>query len=127
MSQIFHYQNEGLDRNALEMGATFDRYILIGTENSAGVFTPTNLTGREARLQVRDKAGTLILEFKKSDSTALIVGVSGRINLLQSAVVTAALTAGFYFYDLEHYDPANLTDVIRELEGNFIIVDEVTT
>lgn len=127
MSQIFHYQNEGLDRNALEMGATFDRYILIGTEDSAGVFTPTVLTGRDARLQVRDKEGTLILEFKKSDSTATVVAAAGRINLLQSAVVTAALTAGCYSYDLEHFKPADLTDVIRELEGNFQVSDEVTT
>ena len=126
MSQIFHYQNSGLDRNALEMGAKYERYILIGTEDSAGVFTATDLTDRDARLQVRDKDGVLILEFKKSDSTATIVALSGRIDLVQTAVVTAALTAGCYFYDLEHFGPLDLDDVIRELEGDFQIVDEVT-
>lgn len=126
MSQIFNYQNEGLDRNALEIGANYQRYILIGTEDSAGVFTPTPLTGRDARMQVRDKDGVLILEFKKSDSSATVNAVAGRIDLLHGAVITAALTAGCYFYDLEHFDPLDLTDVIRELEGNFQIVDEVT-
>lgn len=105
-----------------EQGATFDQTILYTDASD----TPIDLTSYTAEMHVRAtvaSAGTII-ELSTSDSSIILDGVNGTIELLITATDMTAITAGKYYYDLELYGPDDL--IIRLIEGRFTVKAEVT-
>lgn len=88
--------------------------------------TPVNLTGYNARLQVREfhYSPDFIIGFDSIASSALYVGGSaGTIDLNIPPTSTEWLIPGDYVYDLEIYTSTN---VYRLIEGKFTVSPEVT-
>jgi hypothetical protein len=111
-----------LDLNCYQ-GANFD-YRLTWQTNGTAV----NLTGYNARMQVRDSydAGTAIVSLTAGTGITL-GGTAGTIDLALSATATAALdgTPNTQFvYDLELVSGAGY--VTRLVEGRFYVFPEVT-
>lgn len=105
----------------IEQGATFKQSITW--RDSVG--NPVNLTGYEARLQIRTdlKSTTPIVSLTETAGITL-GGVLGTIELLISASDTSAIavTKGVYDLELESSDGI----VTRLLEGKVVIKPEVT-
>lgn len=101
-------------------GLTFQLYQADGT-------TPRNISGYNARMQIRKRP---------SDSTAIwsgtsnpaagitITGNPGAVAVRFEAAATAAMRPDTYVYDLELV--AGNGDVERLIEGNVIVSPEVT-
>jgi hypothetical protein len=111
-----------LDLNCYQ-GANFDR-----SEERRVYGTAVNLTGYNARMQVRDSydAGTAIVSLTAGTGITL-GGTAGTIDLALSATQTAALdgTPNTQFvYDLELVSGAGY--VTRLVEGRFYVSPEVT-
>ena len=86
---------------------------------------PVNLTGYNARMQVRESytsSNTLVSLSNGSGIT--LGGKAGTISILISAVETAAFNPNTYIYDLELVSPNQ--QVIRIIEGSFTVTPEVT-
>ena len=100
-------------------GATFT-YQLTWTADDQ----PVDLTGFEARMQVRPntRSDTVIIEFTDVDGITL-GGEEGTILLSADADTTAGLPSGKYVYDLELDSGGEVT---RLVEGSFTIDAEVT-
>lgn len=82
---------------------------------------PVNLTGYQTRMHVRPTYdGPLVLEA----ATALADARVGTVSVTITAAQTSALKAGTYVYDLELEAPNG--EVIRLIEGRFVITPEVT-
>ncbi len=103
----------------IEQGATFTKRLTI-QKNAA----PWNLTGYEARAQIRRSA---------SDDTKITdIGVTitdppnGTVDLLLTSVQTAALAPQRANWDLELDDKETIPGVTRLLEGDVEIRAEVT-
>jgi hypothetical protein len=97
-------------------GTTFQRLIVIKFDRYVA-----NLTGYSARMQVRTThSGPLVLEpaVEVSDPRG------GEVSISITAEQSAALKAGTYVYDLELESPSG--EVMRLIEGRFIITPEVT-
>jgi hypothetical protein len=105
-----------------EQGATFSQTILY-TDASE---TPIDLTNYTAEMHVRTavaSAGTII-ELSTGDSSIILDGVNGTIELAITATDMSDLAAGKYFYDLELYGENDL--IVRLIEGRFTVKAEVT-
>jgi hypothetical protein len=86
---------------------------------------PVNLTGYSARMQVRESYSSPNTLVSLSTGSGITLGESaGTINILISAVETAAFTPNTYIYDIELVSPNQ--SVIRIVEGSFIVTPEVT-
>lgn len=100
-------------------GSTFDKTLTYKIDNSA-----VNLTGYDARLQVReyhyseDPVVSLV-----SGSGITLGGSAGTIDILLDADTTADLNPGNYVYDLELVVSGTVT---RLVEGKFVVTPEVT-
>ena len=80
-----------------------------------------NLTGYQTRMHVRPTYdGPLVIEA----TTALANARTGTVSVMITAAQTSALKAGTYVYDLELEAPNG--EVIRLIEGRFVITPEVT-
>lgn len=102
-------------------GADFTKRITWKNPNGSLV----NLTGYTGLMQVRKKAGDpLIAEFKTSDSTMVLGGVNGTIDLDQPGSVTKDWPPGEYQYDIELYSSGGRIYCI--LEGAFEIKPNIT-
>lgn len=103
---------------ACEQGATFA--LSIEWRDSTGALV--DLSGRTARMQVRasKSASTTVLELTTENGR---IALTTSIALSISATTTAALTPGAYVYDLE---VVNGAEVVRLLEGSFVVSGEVT-
>lgn len=103
-------------------GSTFSRTLTykIGEE-------PVNLTGYNARLQVREfhYSNDFILGLDSISSSANIYtgGSAGTINIYVDPDTTECFVPGNYVYDLEIYTSSN---VYRLVEGTFKVTAEVT-
>lgn len=106
----------------INQGANLDKTITW--KDSAGVLKV--LTGFTAELQVRFKkdSSSILVTMKTSDSTIVLGGVLGTIQLLQTAAQTAAYTFASALYDLELTSSGGV--VTRLLEGPFLVSKEVT-
>lgn len=100
-------------------GSTFDKTLTYKIDDSA-----VNLTGYDARLQVR--------EFHYSDDAVISLsagsgitlgGSAGTIQVLLDASTTEDLNPGNYVYDLELVVSGTVT---RLVEGKFVVTPEVT-
>lgn len=122
MSASYHFKNSAKFRSACEQGSTFRRRLTLKDSEGALV----DLSGYTARMQVRAKveSSAVIASLTTENGRITIGGTDGTITLLLSATETAALPAGGYVYDLEIVN--GLSDVVRLLEGQFIVSGNVT-
>ncbi len=104
----------------LVRGDTWQRAWVLKT--AAG--DPVDLTGATARLQLRDRSGTLVHESNTTNGE-LVVGVEpGRIELTVPYAVTETFEAGTYRFELE---VTFSTGVRRTYESNALeVVADVT-
>jgi len=87
---------------------------------------PTDLTGHSFRMQIRStvESATVVLELTTANGRLPIDdATAGKFKILLSATDTAALTAGFYVYDLEWVNGSRVT---RLFEGPLEVSREVT-
>lgn len=111
----------------IEQGAT---YTLTVTYETSVVGVPVDLTGYEARMQVRESVAstTTLASFTSSPVAGLEIPVPA--NGLVVLTVTSAQTALYAFtnavYDLEVFDASVPPDVVRLIQGRFVVNPEVT-
>lgn len=124
---------------AIEQGSTVDFEIAYKDSNS----NPIDLTGYQARMQIKDAAGgsTTYITLSSSaepspcgtglnmsGSEGLNPPTSGTIGVLISAVSTSAFTFDTAVYDLEIASGSgDCTVVTRLVEGSVKLIKEVTT
>lgn len=103
-------------------GATFDYKFTWKDESGALI----NLTGYTARMHMREKIeyATPFMTFTTADSSIVLGGAAGTIQMKANAATTSAVTAKEGFYDLELTAPTG--DIVRFLEGLVIVSEEVT-
>lgn len=101
-------------------GATFD---LNFTMKLAG--TAIDLTGYTARMQVREstESSDAVLSLATGGSGITLGGTAGSIATTAAATATAAITPGYYVYDMELVSGSVVT---RILQGGFRVIPEVT-
>lgn len=100
-------------------GSTFSKTLTYKIDDA-----PVNLTGYNARLQVREFHYSEDPVVSLTSGNGLTLGGSaGTIAVLISATDTSELIAGNYVYDLELVVGGTVT---RLVEGNFIVTPEVT-
>lgn len=105
-------------------GATWHYELTWSTGDPSA---PVNLTGYEARMQVREEIDSTdtILDLTSLIGGAITLGgAAGTIELDLSATATAEVTPGTHVYDLELESGAGV--VTRLLQGNFVVSAEVT-
>lgn len=108
-------------------GQTFDdEIVFIGPDN-----LPINLTGKEARMQVRRAVPDedVLLELSTDAGTILLFGSDGKLKFNVLAATTAAMPTDnvqqTWVYDLEVGD-SGFVEVQRMLQGAFVVFPEVT-
>lgn len=103
-------------------GSTFSRTLVYKIND-----VPVNLTGYNARLQVREYYSSLdfLISLDSVSSSVQIYtgGSGGSININIDPSVTSTFVPGKYVYDLEIYTSSN---VYRLIEGKFNVTPEVT-
>lgn len=100
-------------------GSTFTRTLTYKIDNS-----PVDLTGYEARLQVREYHYSDDYVINLTDVSGITLGGSaGTIDILIDANTTQELVSGEYVYDLELVAGGTVT---RLIEGKFTVTPEVT-
>lgn len=100
-------------------GSTFSRTLTYKVDS-----TPVDLTGYEARLQVREYHYSDDFVISLTDTSGITLGGSaGTIDVLVDATTTTELVPGDYVYDLELIASGNVT---RLIEGQFVVTPEVT-
>lgn len=106
----------------IEQGAT--RIVPLVWKDSSG--NPVNLTGASARMQVRRSAADteVLLEMSTSNSRISVAALEGKINLIFSASVTAALKWRRGQYDLEVTSGDG--SVTRLMQGEITVSPEIT-
>jgi len=101
-------------------GATFDKTFTISTDGQ-----PMNLTGYTAAMQVCETYDSTSTVLSLTSGTGITLGgTAGTIAVLVSSTATAAITEGFYQYDLEITSGGGVTD--RLLQGKFVVTPQVT-
>lgn len=90
--------------------------------------TPIDLTGLDARMQIRERDVSLTPEIELTTGNGRItfVPLEGQINIVLTAPETEALTITSGVYDLEIYDSADVDVVDTILEGAVTISEGVT-
>ena len=108
----------------IEKGAKFTKKFIWQDANKA----PIDNSAYEARMQIREtlESSTIVLELTTTTSGITLGGANGEINLEIGATVTDAITIKSGVYDLELYDPLDLDDVIRLIQGQINVVQSVT-
>jgi hypothetical protein len=108
----------------IEQGSTFAMNVQALNEDRSIM----NLTGYDARLQVRPTVGssTILLSASTSDGRITINAPGGMVMVRIGADTTAALTFNDATYDLEAYKSADVTEVRRLVEGSVTLSLEVT-
>ena len=112
----------------IEQGTTTNFNILYQDSSKNYI----NLTGYEARMQLRSSISspTVYLQLSSSlnsDGTGITVSPSGSINIYISSCTSSMLTFDQAVYDLEIYSGSGACPyVIRLLEGNVKLSKEVT-
>lgn len=111
----------GIYNFTCEQGANFTRIITLYEPDGE---TPYNLTGYQARMQVRREVdeSTILVELTTANGRITLGGAAGTITLNLTASVTAAINDDGV-YDLEIVSGAN---VHRVLKGLFRLDYEVT-
>jgi hypothetical protein len=104
-----------------DQGKTFERTIVY---KSGGV--PFDNTAFEARMMVKRNYGsTAVISLDSALGTMTLGGANGEISWSVSAIVMEDLI-GDYVFDVELYDPNDLTLVIGIVRGTIKVRAEVT-
>jgi hypothetical protein len=112
--------NPGTYNITCPQGATFDRTFTINVDG-----TPMNLTGYTAAMQVRETYDSSTPTISLTNGSGITLGgTAGTIAVLISSTASAAITDGFYSYDLEITSGGGVKD--RILQGKFVVTPEVT-
>ena len=88
--------------------------------------TPLDLSGCTARLQIRDAVDILIDELSTLNGRIALGGVTGTVDLLFPADVTAAMQKDAGVYDLEITPSSGPTETWKLARGRIKYVAEVT-
>ena len=116
----------GKDDIKIEKGATYNKTWLYKDSTLQGI----PLTGYEARMQVRERKDStaFIIELTSVGGDIILEDASelGRVDVRIGADATDLLNVSTATYDLELYMPADVTEVIRLVEGAVIIKTGVT-
>ncbi|CAB4130887.1 hypothetical protein UFOVP121_42 [uncultured Caudovirales phage] len=106
----------------IEQGATFT--LSLVWKDSAG--TPIDLTGWQARMQVRPAyhSDVVFLSLSSPSGGITLGGTAGTIEVVGSAAATAAIDGRKAVYDIELVAPGGA--VTRLLQGAAVISPEVT-
>lgn len=100
-------------------GSTFSKLLTYKLDDA-----PVDITGYEARLQIREFFYSPDPVLNLTDSAGITLGASaGTISILIDAATTASLIPGDYVYDLELVAGGTIT---RLIEGKFVVTPEVT-
>lgn len=102
-------------------GSTFSQELTYSI-NSVNV----NLTGYNARMQVREKhtSASSVLSLTTGNGGIVLGGSAGTILISINSSSTSELSAKEYVYDIELVSPS--ATVTRIIEGKFIVTPEVT-
>ena len=112
--------NPGTYNITCPQGATFDRTFTISVGGTA-----MNLTGYTAAMQVRETYDSSTPIFSLTNGSGITLGgTAGTIAVLISSTASAAVSDGFYSYDLEITSGGGVKD--RILQGKFVVTPEVT-
>ncbi len=111
-------------------GATWDEEIQLRNADQ----TPMNLTGFQARMQVREtiESTATLLDLNDTNTRLTVTdATAGKIRLLVAAADTALLPLNFekqrYVYDLELFRPSPAPEYVRRvLQGRVDCYPEVT-
>lgn len=111
----------------IEKGATYTKTWIY--QDSAGV--AIQLSAYEARMQIRERkeSSAFIVELTSDPAAGITIepaAEAGRIDIRIGADATDLLTFNTGLYDLELYDPLDVTEVIRLVEGSVIMKTGVT-
>ena len=117
----------GKDDIKIEKGATYTKTWLYKDSLSVGI----PLAGYEGRMQIRERKDSeaFIIELTSSPAAGITIedaGEAGRVDVRIGADDTDLLNVNTATYDLELYMPADVTEVIRLVEGAVIIKTGVT-
>jgi len=124
-AQKFNFVKGECGSTACEKGATFYYELIWEKEVSDDVFSPVDLTGFSAKMQVRKDVGSsLIIELSTANNRITFDSLNGKIILKISASDTSALVPGSYKYDLELTTPEGF--VISFIYGSFDIIGRIT-
>ena len=109
-------------RITCDQGKTFQRTVIY---KSGGV--PFDNSAFEARMMVkRNYQSTAVISLDSALGTMTLGGANGEISFNVSAVTMEGLV-GDYVFDIELYDPLNLSYVIGVVRGTINVRAEVTT
>jgi hypothetical protein len=108
-----------------DQGATF---LLAITWTQADGVTPVDVTGYEAYMQVRTKAGAPVAVISASTLNGQITlgGADGLVSVNVPASVMMGVLPNAYKYDLEVFSPASTPIVTRLIQGTFTVNAAVT-
>ena len=111
----------GKENLTIDQGA--DWYINFTYQDSNGA--AINLTGYTAALQLRSNVSDAIPALSLATGSGItITGATGLIAVHATATQTGAISAGYYYYDLEITSASNI--VTRLIEGRIQLVAQVT-
>jgi len=111
----------------VDQGSTYTLTVTYTTAAGAGV----DLTGYEARMQVRLSTEEVasLASFTSSPAAGLEIvapATNGEVKLTVTSVQTAAYAFKNAVYDLEVFDASAPPNVIRLIQGRFVVNPEVT-
>lgn len=109
----------------IEQGSVFTLDLIY--RDGTGV--PIDLTGWEARMQIRQKYASpdpSLVSLSTTDGSIVLGGVLGTIKAKVTSELTAALTIKRGVYDLELIPPSGEDDAFRLIEGGVTVTPEVT-
>jgi len=111
----------------LEQGSKFEIIITAFENKLNGALL--DLTGAEFRMQLRDVVDStiIILSLTSIPAAGIVVDTgTSKVTVTITAIQAAAITTETLCYDLEFIPASGEADVIRWLEGTFILSKEVT-
>lgn len=118
----------GIYNMTCDQGATFQQTLYWKGSDGALI----DLTGYSARMQVRSQVAVpspqvaVTLELTTENGRIALGGSAGTISLTVKSTATAAVSAGTYYYDLELISNDSPQVVTRLVQGEFVVVGEVT-
>lgn len=110
----------------IEQGATFTLSFVWSEQNPDGTAgAPHNLTGWDARMQIRKTQGSApLISATKTSGEFTIDGPAGKVSLKLTDEQTDTLTTKSALYDIELESPGG--DVYRLLQGKVTVSPNIT-
>ena len=108
----------------VDQGSTYT--LTVEYVDAAGA--PVVLTGYNARMQVRESvtSATTLASFTSPAGGLVVAGIAGTVALTITSAQTEAYTFTNGVYDLEVYDASIPPNVVRLIQGRFVVNPEVT-